>query len=121
MLRGPCGLSPGDGGFHPNAEQSENVRAAGIGRVRAAANGHAAFLGPPPRRDISHGLHRVAEFNRATTAAALQLDVPFDLWRKRKRAGKVTIGDVVEVVEEAEEGVVVASARHAPRSYGRAV
>ena len=29
--------------------------------------------------------------------------------------------DVVEVVEEAEEGVVVASARHAPRSYGRAV
>ena len=42
----------------------------------------------------------VAEFNRATTAAALQLDVPFDLWRKRKRAGKVTIGDVVEVVDQ---------------------
>jgi hypothetical protein len=42
----------------------------------------------------------VENFNRATTAADLQLDVQFDLWRKTKRAGKVTIGDVVEVVDQ---------------------
>jgi hypothetical protein len=43
----------------------------------------------------------VASFNCATTPADLQLDAPFDLWRKKKRAGNVRIGDVVEVVDQA--------------------
>jgi hypothetical protein len=42
----------------------------------------------------------VATFNRATTAADLKLDGRYDLWRKKKRAGKLTIGDVVEVVDQ---------------------
>merc|ERR1712216_592454 len=39
----------------------------------------------------------VSNFNRATSAADIGVDLPFDLWRKKVRTGKISLGDVVEM------------------------
>ena len=41
----------------------------------------------------------VSDFNRATRAADVGLDLPFAIWRKKARNGNISLGDVVEVVE----------------------
>ena len=47
----------------------------------------------------------VANFNRATSPADLELELPFDLWRQKKRAGKVMIGDVVVVLDQSRRSM----------------
>jgi hypothetical protein len=40
----------------------------------------------------------VSSFNRATAAADVGVDLPFDLWRKNVRTGNISLGDVVEML-----------------------
>jgi len=60
----------------------------------------------------------VSDFNRATKATDVGLDLPFDLWRNKARSSKFSVGDIVEVVER-RRSKLAHSFSAFPNSHGR--